>query len=154
MRSPFGLRSPLSEKFSESSLENLILNGSDWVGATGSTPPDDWVSTGGGLFTITPEGWLEIERTVGVVDTDQFFATEVGEDYTVTFSLKNFVEGICRFQIKEGTGGVLSTADYTVAADSISTSFTATETTSSVRFRNVGTASSTWSLDNVTCYKD
>jgi hypothetical protein len=140
LRAPSGVEAP-----------NLVLNGTDWVGATGLTPPDDWTTAGGGLYTVTPGGWLTIERVVSVVDTMQGIATEIGEQYTVSFDIPSFVVGACRFQIN-GSGNIVS-VDYSAVQSNIEHTFTANSTSTTLRFRNVVSGSAEFSIDNVTFKK-
>ena len=130
-----------------------MTNGRSWVGATGTTPPDDWTASGDGTYTVTPEGWLRILRVSSATTTTYEFDTVIGGVYSYQLDIKDAVSGTLRVETRDSSNVTVTTDDYTATADDIYRTFTATSTTSKLRVRNIGTGDSEFAIDNVFIYK-
>ena len=68
----------------------LVVNGTDWTGATGHTPPNSWTCTANtGTYTIA-SGTLKFDYTHGYAFTYQTITVVIGQTYRLSVDLKNF----------------------------------------------------------------
>ncbi len=111
----------------------LVTNGEDWTGASGSTPPTNWSTTSTTIQFSVASGELTIDRNGEATgyDMHQTVTTVVGQTYVVEFdvvsltsSLRIDVTGVAPFSTTNT--GVLA---YT---------FVATTTSTYIGFRNTG----------------
>ena len=65
---------------------NLVTNGEDWTGASGTTPPTGWTADGSSTFSVS-SGQLTITRSPGNGQITQTINTVSGQAYTVSTSL-------------------------------------------------------------------
>jgi len=151
--------------WSNSTIEagtTLVDNGTDWSGATGSTPPTDWTVQTAGIFTITGSGESGNCISVEVNNTPaanpqiyQSFSTTIGSLYTASVWFKHGTgtSGSILVGSANGNGSYLNTGAITDAAwTEYSVTFIATTTTTYINLiAATGTQGQYELYDTVSC---
>jgi trimeric autotransporter adhesin len=111
----------------------LVTNGEDWTGASGSTPPTNWSTTSTTIQFSVASGELTIDRNGEATgyDMHQTVTTVVGQTYVVEFDIVSLT-GTLRIDVTGITP--FSTSDTGVQAYT----FVATTTSTYIGFRNTG----------------
>lgn len=123
----------------------LVTNGTDWTGATGTTPPDGWTSDGVASFTLD-NGTLTISRNAGPGNgiLSQDITTEIGQSYSVVLSAGGRTVGNARIL------GIAGSTDVTVPQNTVGIMyFTANSTTSSLQIQAAASSGAVVDIDNI-----
>lgn len=136
---------------------NLITNGADWTGATGTTQPNSWSkhpSTPSATYLIDT-GTLKMTSEASGNTICQAVTCVVGKKYIASASLKN---GTCAFGIGIGVGPTAYSIDIGYGIEgggafvTHSVNFTATATVVYVSIFNSSNANGQYGwVDTVTC---
>ena len=126
----------------------LVTNGTDWTGASGTTPPTGWYYEGTlATFTVNGSGQLVYDRNGdGSTNLYQAIPTVVGKTYTVSMDyIATSPAGNLEFSIV-GLG-----AEAVNVLGTYTRTFTATGTSTTLSFRPSSSTTQVVTVDNVTC---
>ena len=128
---------------------DIVSNGYEWTGASGTTPPDDWTTTGStATYSVNTSGQLVYDRNGdGTGDTAKFsqdLTTVNGKVYHLVLDLVARTTGGFVLDV----GGAINVFSSTTDTGIKRYTFTATSTTTTISMRN-SAASGTLTIDNV-----
>jgi hypothetical protein len=127
---------------------NLVSNGYEWLGASGTTPPNDWTTTGSTqTYAVNDGGRLFIDRNGEAsgddAKTTQVITTVSGKKYSLVCDLVARTIGGFVLDV----GGAINVFASTTDTGIKRYTFTATSTTTTISMRNSST-SGTLTIDN------
>lgn len=112
----------------------LVTNGTDWTGATGNTPPDNWSTTSTTIQFSVSNGDLTVDRNgeATAYDTSQNVTTVAGNVYELYIDMESYIGvGALRVSI-DGVAATYSTLN------GFSVIFSAVDTSTTIGIRNTG----------------